>query len=342
MEVLIFGGAGFFGSQLAEHLKTLGHIVTVADINPTQMRLSDINYLKLDIRNSDDYQQLSNQYDLVVNSAAALPSYSKEEIHSTDVVGIQVMCNWMKSNKVSRFIHISSTAVYGPAHEINVKESSSPNPTDNYSTAKLQGENLISDSLKCADFNWTILRPKAFVGKKRLGIFAILYDFALSGSRFPVLGNGDATYQFLHVMDLITAVNLTVKHSDKANGHIINISSQPDASVSNIFQKVLDQAGHGKQVIHVPIIPAMFILRLSSSLGISPIYDRLVHNLIAGSTISLDKANDVISFTPSFTSSEAVLEGFDWYKSNVQNLETGKTHNSLWKNKLASFVKLII
>lgn len=339
MDILVFGGAGFFGSQLSDQLVDEGHNVSVADIAGPTHSSKKIKYLKLDIRSPESYAQLKNHYDVVINCAAALPSYHEKEIYSVDVEGMRVIIFWLRKINITQFIHISSTAVYGPAHAPYVKETAQPNPCDPYSRAKLKGEEIISELLAESSIHWTILRPKAFVGKKRLGIFAVLYDFALSGKRFPVLGEGKATYQFLHTNDLIKAIILTMSNAQRANRHILNVSSLPDGTVSELFQQVLNAAGHGAKILSVPAAPAKYLLKFSSIIGISPIYDRIIHNLLAGSTISLEKTKQVIGYEPTYTSSQALLEGFDWYVANHHNLKEGKTHSSLWKNKLASAVK---
>lgn len=70
-----------------------------------------------------------------------------------------------------------------------------------YGQAKVEAEGLCEEYR--AQGMWVpILRPKSFLGPERLGIFAMLYEWAKEGKNFPVLGPGDQPYQFLDVEDL--------------------------------------------------------------------------------------------------------------------------------------------
>ena len=54
---------------------------------------------------------------VVIHTAAALPLYKPEEIFSTDIEGTKILLEAAEKHNVERFIHISSTAVYGiPDH----------------------------------------------------------------------------------------------------------------------------------------------------------------------------------------------------------------------------------
>ena len=44
----------------------------------------------------------------------------------------------------------------------------------------------------------SIIRPRTIVGRKRLGIFGILFDWVMSGKKIPIIGNGENKFQFAH------------------------------------------------------------------------------------------------------------------------------------------------
>ena len=54
----------------------------------------------------------------------------------------------------------------------------------------------------------SVIRPKSFIGKERLGVFDLLYDWAKNGKGFPMIGSGNNRYQLLEVEDLCDAIYL--------------------------------------------------------------------------------------------------------------------------------------
>jgi nucleoside-diphosphate-sugar epimerase len=283
--------------------------------------------------------------DIVVHAAAALPSHSTAEIFATDVQATLRLMSWARRAGVRQFIHLSSTAVYGPGHPRDATEEQPLRPWDAYNTAKIRAERLFPPVFSGSDTAWTILRPKAIVGPGRLGLFGLLFDFAASGKRFPLIGSGQAVYQFLHVDDLVQAVRLAIRRPDAASARVFNIASQAEHSVAELFQSVLDAAGYDKRVLRVPETLARSVLTAAYLAGLSPVYSRLVHNLTQGSTVSLSAADRVLGFTPRHDGMTALLETFDWYRNRpatAQSAGSGQGHREVWRNPLANFVKALI
>src|SRR5918993_651256 len=165
--VLITGGAGFLGVNLARHLIIRG-----------------------DIRNKAVVDRAVKGADFVVHTAAALPLYSPEDIYTTDVEGTRNVLDASLRHGVKRFVHVSSTAVYGipdhhPLYETDRLEGVGP-----YGQAKIQAE-MICLEYRAKGLTVPIIRPKSFVGPERLGVFALLYDWAYTGHNFPMIGTGN-------------------------------------------------------------------------------------------------------------------------------------------------------
>lgn len=97
-----------------------------------------------------------------------------------------------------------------------------------------------------------IIRPKSFIGPERLGVFALLYDWARDGRSFPVLGNGKNRYQYLDVEDLCDAIYLCATLPRERVNDTFNIGAKEFGTVAEDFQAVLDYAGHGKKVKPFP------------------------------------------------------------------------------------------
>ena len=76
--------------------------------------------------------------------------------------------------------------------------------------AKIQAEK-ISLQYRNKGMCVPILRPKSFVGPERLGVFALLFDWAKDGHNFPIIGNGKNHYQLMDVEDLCQAIYLCMQ-----------------------------------------------------------------------------------------------------------------------------------
>ena len=102
------------------------------------------------------------------------------------------------NNKVKRFIHISSTAVYGiPDHHPLIEEDRLDG-VGPYGIAKIAAEEVCLE-YRAKGMIVPIIRPKSFVGPERLGVFALFYDWAKDGKGFPMIGSGNNKYQLMDV-----------------------------------------------------------------------------------------------------------------------------------------------
>src|SRR5690242_2440513 len=221
-DVFITGGAGFLGINLTRYLLDRGHTIVSFDIAPFDYPERDrIKAITGDIRNLDAVRNAIRGCDIVVHCAAALPSYTADAIMSTDVTGTRNVLQAAVDNGSSRVIHISSTAVYGTkasgAAEDSVTEIIGP-----YAEAKVLAEREC-DAFRAGGLCVPVLRPKTFVGPERLGVWSILYDWAHSGSGFPVIGRGTNRYQLLDVDDLCDAIYATMTREPSEVNTVFNV-----------------------------------------------------------------------------------------------------------------------
>src|SRR5215212_2151 len=211
MKVFVTGGAGFLGINLIRYLHERGHEIVSLDLlefDYPDMK-DKVTAIKGDIRNEGDVQRAMQGVDQVVHTAAALPLYTPKDIYTTDVEGTRMVLKMAHANGVKRVVHISSTAVYGipdhhPLYEDDKLEGVGP-----YGQAKIQAE-MVCLEYRAKGMVVPIIRPKSFIGPERLGVFAMLYDWALEGHNFPMNGNGRNRYQLLDVEDLCQAIYLTL------------------------------------------------------------------------------------------------------------------------------------
>ncbi|HSD85341.1 MAG TPA: NAD(P)-dependent oxidoreductase, partial [Anaerolineae bacterium] len=203
MTHLVTGGSGFLGINLIRYLLKRGHTITSLDIAPfTYADVADrIQIITGDIRDRAAVDRAMQGAEIVVHGAAALPLYPREDIYTTNINGTRIVLELAYQHHVERLIHISTTAVYGIPDHHPLLEGDPLHGVGPYGETKVAAE-AICHEYQQRGMCVPILRPKSFVGPERLGVFALLYEWAREGKNFPMLGKGDNPYQLLDVEDL--------------------------------------------------------------------------------------------------------------------------------------------
>lgn len=340
---LITGGAGFLGINLTRYLLAKEQRVTVLDIallEDDDVR-SQVRAIQGDIRNPHDLETALEGADIIVHTAAALPLYKPADIYSTEVEGTRNVLQHAQQRGVERVIHISSTAVYGIPDHHPVMETDPTQGVGPYGQAKVLAEEV------CLEFRGQgmcipIIRPKSFIGPERLGVFAILYDWAREGHNFPILGRGHNLYQYLDVEDLCTTIWLCATLPAETVNDTFNIGAKEFGTARSDFQAVLDHAGHGKRIISIPEGPAILLLRLLERLHLSPLYGWVYEQVGKESFVSIEKAERQLGFQPKYSNRDALIRNYDWYVANLPKLEhmSGVTHRTPWAQGALRLAKL--
>jgi nucleoside-diphosphate-sugar epimerase len=337
MRYLVTGGAGFMGINLIRFLLDRGDEVRSYDIAGFDYPEADrVSVVRGDIRDSRLHDQAFVGVDVVVHCAAALPLYPPGEIFSTNVEGTRMMLSAAFAAGIDRFVHISSTAVYGLPDHHPLREGDTLKGVGPYGDSKIQAEK-ICETFRLNGLCVPVLRPKSFVGPERLGAFELLYDFACGGHNFPVLGTGNNRYQLLDVVDLCANAD-----RDAVND-VFNVGAGRFGTLRESFQAVLDRAGHGKRIIGIPATPAIWALRGLEKLGLSPLYEWIYETASKDSFVSADKIRDRLGFEPVYSNEEALVRNYDWYVANRDKVSfgAGVTHRDPWKRGALALARYI-
>lgn len=340
---LITGGAGFLGINLVRYLLDRGHPVVSLDI-------ADFNYpernrvraIKGDIRDRSSVDRAMEGVQIVVHAAAALPLYKKEDIFSTDLDGTRNVLQSALEHGVERVIHISSTAVYGIPDHHPLYEDDPLHGVGPYGEAKVKAEQICLE-YRAKGMCVPIIRPKSFVGPERLGVFALLYDWAKDGKNFPMIGSGNNRYQLLDVEDLCEAIyRCATLDRDRVND-TFNIGAKEFTTMREDYQAVLDAAGFGKKIIPFPAAPVIWTLRILEALRLSPLYKWVYETAATDSFVSIEKAERVLGFTPKYSNKEALVRNYRWYIEHVQEFEgaSGVSHRVPWKQGVLRLAKIL-
>jgi len=343
MKVLITGISGFLSINMVRNLLGKGYteISGIDMVDFDYPERDKINFLQGDIRDPDAVKSIMQGAEIVIHTAAALPLYTADEIYTTDVVGTKILLEEAASAGVKRFIHISSTAVYGVPDHHPLFETDEMVGVGPYGHAKIEAEQACLNAREkglCV----SIIRPKSFVGPERLGVFAILYDWASEGRNFPNIGDGRNRYQLMDVEDLCEGIHLCMTKDRDAVNDTFNMGAEKFTTMAQDYQAVLDEAGFGKKIICFPSGPVIMVLRILDKLKLSPLYPWVYETASKDSFVSIDKAKEKLGWQPKYSNQDAMLRNYHWYLNNKEKFahSTGVTHRVPWKQKALKVVKV--
>jgi nucleoside-diphosphate-sugar epimerase len=256
------------------------------------------------------------------------------------VEGTRILLEEAHKSGVKRFIHISSTAVYGIPDHHPIYEQDRLDGVGPYGKAKIKAEEI------CLQYRHrglcvTVLRPKTFVGPERLGVFALLYEWAKDGKNFPVIGSGSNRYQLLDVEDLCEAIRLCMTREKALVNDTFNIGADEFTTMREDYQAVLDYAGFGKRIIGLPAGPVIFMLKALEYFKWSPLYKWVYETASKDSFVSIDKAKRILGFTPRYSNKEALIRNYKWYLENLEAFKgrSGISHRDPWDQGVLRMAK---
>jgi nucleoside-diphosphate-sugar epimerase len=343
MKIYITGISGFLSINLVRYLLAHGYTdisgIDLVDFDYPER--DQITFLKGDIRDQEALKKSMAGADIVIHTAAALPLYSPEDIYTTDIVGTRNVLEEAVAVGAKRFVHISSTAVYGVPDHHPLYETDPVSGVGPYGEAKVQAEEVCRE-YRSRGLTISTIRPKSFIGPERLGVFAIFYEWASEGRGFPMIGNGKNRYQFLDVEDLCSAILACMTLETEKVNDTFNIGAAEFTTMKEDYQVVLDEAGFGKKIVTFPAKPVIAVLKVLEFLKLSPLYPWIYETAAKDSFVSIEKAQKVLGYAPKYSNQDAMLRNYRWYIANKDKFSggTGVSHRLPWKQKALKLVKI--
>lgn len=271
MSVLITGGAGFIGSNLAERLVSDGVKVVVFDDLSTGSEhnfsnLVEKHSLRLvrgDIRNPSALKDCLDGIDTVVH-LAGITSVSRslqnpQECAEINVGGTSNILRVSAASGVSRFVYASSSAVYGNTNTIPISEEHPMQATSPYAASKISGEDLCRAYDGTNDLETVCLRLFNVYGPKQSnnGYANVIANFLerINLSNPPIIyGDGEQTRDFIHVRDVIDALTSVMK-GHEARG-TFNVGTGRRVTINYLAETILKLSHKPHQrLLHGPSRP---------------------------------------------------------------------------------------
>lgn len=250
MKVLVTGGAGFIGSNLATSLVEKGHDVSILDnfflgtIKNIEKIKKDITLIKGDVRNENIVNKVCRNTDIIFHQAAASSSpMFKGDLKNAFSVNIDGTINVLQAavkNNVKRVITASTSSIYG--NNKPLKEDMKVFPPNFYASTKRQKEYLSFLFSQEHDIETACLRYMSVYGpnEKSKGVYANLVSqflWAMQKNESPVIyGDGNQTRDLTYVKDVVMANTLVMESNKKFLGEIFNVGTGESTSLNELMK----------------------------------------------------------------------------------------------------------
>ena len=316
--ILITGGAGFIGSNffrylydkyedyyfiILDQLTYAGSVENLPPFNPTNNK-SRFKFWYGNVCNGELVDTLVSQADIVVHFAAeshvTRSIYDNLLFFQTDVLGTQIISNAVckYSDRIERFIHVSTSEVYGTALREVVDEEHPLKPMSPYASAKCGADRLVYSYFATYDIPMVIVRPFNNFGPYQHleKVIPRFVTSALLNEKLTIHGNGQAARDFLYVEDCCKAIDM-ILHYDikKTKGQVINIGSGIHRSILDIGKNILRLMGKNENMLQF--------------IGDRP-------GQVFRHTAGISKIKRLINWEPSISFEDGLKKTIQWYKDN--------------------------
>lgn len=324
---LVTGGAGFIGSNFVHHLYNaypdakilVLDLLTYAgsvDNLPTGFHEANgsgrIEFWYGDVRNASLVDSLVRRADVVVHFAAEThvtrSIFDNYHFFETDVLGTQVIANAVLrcADRVERFIHISTSEVYGTAETAYMDEEHPLKPLSPYASAKAGADRLVYSYWATYRLPAVIVRPFNNYGARQHLEKAVprFITSCLLDEPLRVHGDGSAQRDFVFVDDTCAAIDMIAHcEASRVHGEVINIGTGVSLSIADIARMVVRQMGKPDDLV--------------TYVGERP-------GQVFRHTAEASKAARLLGWRPQVAFDAGLARTIEWYRS----------HRSWWEKQL--------
>jgi nucleoside-diphosphate-sugar epimerase len=256
-----------------------------------------------------------------------------------NVEGSKIVAEEAAAAKVGHFVHMSSSAVFG-APKCPADNNSPLEPLEIYGRSKLAGEQAVRAVADNSGMKLIVVRPRTIIGKERLGIFQILFDWIKDGSNIYVLGDGSNKIQFLHATDLIEAYMLVCQVGKSG---LYNVGTDRFGTLREDLEELCRYAGSKTKVKSLPEPLAVATLQTLDKVKLSPLAPW--HYLTYGKPFYFDLAPLLsLGWKPRYSNVEMLEESYDSFIANRDRLigaATGSAHRKQVKERVLAVLKVL-
>jgi UDP-N-acetylglucosamine/UDP-N-acetyl-alpha-D-glucosaminouronate 4-epimerase len=253
MRVLVTGGAGFIGSNLARALLERGDDVRVLDNFSTGNRTNlaglehNVELVEGDLRSYERVHAAVRGVEVVFHQGA-LPSVprSVQDPLTTTAVNVEGTLNVLlaaRDEGARRIVNASSSSVYGNGGELPRAESQLPDPISPYAVAKLAAERFCTSFSRVYDMEIVSLRyfnvfgPRQDPTSQYAAVVPRFIRAIAAAESVTVYGDGEQSRDFTYVDNIVEA-NLLAADAAAVSGEIVNVATGGTTTVNELADTI--------------------------------------------------------------------------------------------------------
>lgn len=322
-KILLVGGCGFIGHNLALYLKkkhetfivdslAVNNLLSFTDseiknkklysaILNNRIDLINKEKISLIVQDARDYNSVTRIYDqinpdIIIHLAAVShANKSNKDPHSTFDHSLRTLENTLDfaKNKKTHVIYMSSSMVYGNFETDEVDEESICKPIGIYGSLKLAGELIVKSYNQVFGIPYTIIRPSALYGERCVSrrVGQIFIENAIQNLDVVINGNGREKLDFTYIEDLVSGI-ATCCENDNAKNQTFNFTFGNAREVNEM----------------VEILKKEFP-------KINIIYKDKENFMPKRGTLKNTKAKSLLGFEPQYPIEVGYSKYIEWYKS---------------------------
>ena len=326
-KVLIIGGCGFIGHNLAVFLKKKKFDVTIFDslsvnnylsfkkdtstnkkyylrILKERQKLIKKSKIKFIVGDARDYKNISKNIDLIRPNylihlaAVAHANISNKDPYSTFDNSMRTLENTLDACRslkyLKRFIYLSSSMVYGNFKKKVVTEKEICDPLGIYASLKFGCEKLVEGYNQVFKMPYTIIRPSALYGERCVSgrVVQKFVEAALKKEPLQMVGDGKEFLDFTYIDDLVQGIYLTMIKNKSLN-EIFNITYGKSRSLIDLLNII-------KQNVDNVIVNKIERDKLMPFRG----------------TLSVEKAKKLLGYKPNYNLEKGLPKLIKWYENS--------------------------
>jgi nucleoside-diphosphate-sugar epimerase len=324
--ILVTGGNGFVGRHVVAALQDRGDSVRVLalpeeDASWLGQRGAEVH--RGDIRLPGTLAGPVRGVDAVLHLAAMMDVWRPiGDYRAVNVTGTGNICRAALAAGVRRFVHMSSSSVYGVALGRPADESFPLSPfPDPYPVTKAAGDLLVQRMIAEDHLPAVIIRPDQIFGPGDHLHFGRMADRLRSGHGI-VVGSGDNAMPFVYVSDIVRGLLLALDH-DHAVGQAYNITNDHPLTQQQLLQAIADGIGASPPRLHIPYRAFYAAGYLAERLAMvapsrkrPPITRLGVAFFGTDNRYAIHKARDELGYSPRVDLREGVRITATWYRQH--------------------------
>ena len=327
--IVLIGGAGFIGHNLAVFLKKKGANVIILDsfqvnnlnsvignsdnlphpelslsIIQSRLKILGKEKIKIHVQDARDYHKLSDFSNtfkpqiIIQLCAVSHANKSNKDPHSTFDHSFRTLENALDNakNRVEHFIYFSSSMVYGNFETKGLTEDAICNPIGIYGALKLSGEHIIKAYNQVFDLPYTIIRPSALYGERCISrrVGQIFIENAIHNKDIDIYGDDNESLDFTYIEDFISGV-YNVLTSENSKNETFNITYGSERKIMDMAKIIQDNFSKIKINIKKR--------------------DKLMPKR---GTLSVEKAKKLIDYNPVWSLEKGYPKYIEWYKNFIK------------------------